>query len=915
MIPTHPASTELILPLSSEAATLQAAGGKGANLSRLVRAGFSVPGGFLLTTQAYQVFVAANALEDRIQTALSQVAGGDPPATESASATIRALFKGGRLPVDLADALVSAYIRLGRPAVAVRSSATAEDLPETSFAGQQDTYLNVIGEEALLEAVKACWGSLWTARAINYRAHNAICQEGIALCVVVQVMVESQVSGVMFTANPLTGLRAETVIDATYGLGEALVSGQVEPDHYVVDPTQNNLLKKVIGAKAISIRGKVDGGTTVIQEATYPSQALPDEQILALAKLGQQVAALYQAPQDIEWAWADNRLVLLQSRAITSLFPLPEGMTAEPLKVMFSFGAVQGMLDPITPYGRDVIYQAFAIGSGLFGLKRTADTQTALLTAGERLWANISTLMHNSVGRKLIPAILPFIEPTILQALDKLWDDPRLKPGKTGLSPRAITQIARFILPMAANVILNLLSPAARREAIVHNGENVLDVMAARCSAIQGDRQSRLARLAQMLPELADKYLRRTLILFVSGVAAGMASFNLLFKLSSELPKTQPDGTPARWGDLIMKITRGLPNNPTTEMDLRLWDIAQTIHRDPPSYQVFQANPTETLTTLYQQKQLPGLAQSAIDRFLSQYGGRGLGEIDAGRPRWSENPLQVVEMLANYLHIDKEEQAPDVVFRQSAKSAAVAIDELSAAVSQTRMGWLKARLVRLAAHRARELMGIRESPKFFAVRMFAIPRRALLGVGQEFVQAGELDHPDDLFFLSTNELIAFAKGEKRDWKALIVTRRETFERERRRRQIPRLLLSDGRAFYEGLISTGGDDHTLIGSPVSPGSVQGKVRVVLDPRQAHLIHGEIMVCPGTDPSWTPLFLSAGGLVMETGGMMTHGAVVAREYGIPAIVGVDQATRRLVTGQTIQMDGSTGQIVILDGQDGL
>src|SRR5450759_4998266 len=156
-------------------------------------------------------------------------------------------------------------------------------------------------------------------------------------------------------------------------------------------------------------------------------------------------------------AWADNRLVLLQSRAITSLFPLPEGMTAEPLKVMFSFGAVQGMLDPITPYGRSMICQGFAIASGLFGLKRTADTQTALLTAGDRLWANISTPMHNSVGRKLFPAILPFIEPTILQALDNLWDDPRLKPGKTGLSPRAITQIARFILPMAANMILNLL--------------------------------------------------------------------------------------------------------------------------------------------------------------------------------------------------------------------------------------------------------------------------------------------------------------------------------------------------------------------------------------------------------------------------------------------------------------------------
>jgi pyruvate,water dikinase len=364
-----------------------------------------------------------------------------------------------------------------------------------------------------------------------------------------------------------------------------------------------------------------------------------------------------------------------------------------------------------------------------------------------------------------------------------------------------------------------------------------------------------------------------------------------------------------------MKITRGLPHNPTTEMDLKLWAIAQTIRQDPASYRVFQGNPTPALTTLYQQKQLPGAAQIAVDHFLQQYGGRGLAEIDAGRARWIENPLQVFEMLSNYLQIENVDQAPDVIFKQSAQSAADAIDELAAAVRKTRTGWIKSHLVRFAAGRARELMGVRENPKFFAVRLLAIPRLAILGVGREFVQAGELQRPDDLFFLSTKELIAFANEEKQDWKALISYRRETFEWESRRRQIPRLLLSDGRAFYEGLSSKNRDRRSLNGSPVSPGSITGKVRVVFDPRQANLQPGEIMVCPGTDPSWTPLFLSAGGLVMETGGMMTHGAVVAREYGIPAIVGVDQATRRLVTGQTVQIDGSTGQIAILVDQDAL
>jgi pyruvate,water dikinase len=713
----------------------------------------------------------------------------------------------------------------------------------------------------------------------------------------------------MFTANPLTGLRSETVIDATYGLGEALVSGQVQPDHYVVDTLNHTILKKELGAKALSIRSQAGGGTAPVQEDRSHSQALPDDQILDLVELGQQVAAHYQAPQDIEWAYRDGSLVLLQSRPVTSLFPTPEGMPAEPLSVMFSFAAVQGMLDPLTPLGRDVLFQVAAMASGLFGYQRSAGTQTVFYSAGERLWVNLSTPLRNTVGRTVFYTILPFVEPTIVQALDEVIDDPRLKPGKPGVSLRAMTRIARFALPLMANVMLNLLSPAARRKAIVANGEAVLEEFTARCASIQGERHSRLDRLASVLPELAETRLVPTLVMFISGVATGMASFNLLFQLAHGLPDRRPGASQAGWHDLIMKITRGLPNNPTTEMDLNLWHIAQTIRRDPLTWQAFQSNPPDTLAHLYLQGQLPGLAQTEINKFLKQYGGRGLGEIDAGRPRWAENPHQVFEMLASYLRIDQPDQAPDAIFDQSARSAQQAIDELAAAVRQTRAGWFKARLVKLVARRVRELMSMREAPKFFAVRMFSILRQALLAVGHEFAQDGELDRADDLCFLTLDEMKALAGLEKRDWKELIAQRRALYEREMRRKQIPRVLLNDGRAFYEGLPSRGGDGHHLAGSPVSPGSAQGKVRVVFDPRQAGLLPGEILVCRGTDPSWTPLFLSAGGLVMETGGMMTHGAVVAREYGIPAIVGVDQATARLATGQTIQMDGSTGQIVIL------
>ena len=358
-----------------------------------------------------------------------------------------------------------------------------------------------------------------------------------------------------------------------------------------------------------------------------------------------------------------------------------------------------------------------------------------------------------------------------------------------------------------------------------------------------------------------------------------------------------------------MQVTRGMPNNPTTEMDLRLWEIARTIREDEEARRIFQENSAQSLSGLYLAGELPPAALQSVRKFLDRYGSRGLGEIDLGRRRWAEDPAHIFESLTSYLKIENESQAPDVVFARGAESAQQAIETLESDVRGTRHGWLKAHLVRFFAGRARQLMGLRESPKFFAVRMFGLVRAQIYKSGLEFAQAGELDSPDDFFFLTFDELKEFASQSERDWHSLIRERKQDYERETRRKQIPRLLLSDGRAFYEGVNSAKVTDGGLSGSPVSPGSVEGRVRVVFNPAQAGLQPGEILVCPGTDPSWTPLFLSAAGLIMEVGGMMTHGAVVAREYGIPAIVGVGEATNRLHTGQLIRMDGSSGLIELL------
>jgi len=902
-----------VLPLDSDLAELSNAGGKGSNLARLARAGFPVPGGFLLTTAAYRLFVSANQLEPVIQAQLEGLPAQDAAALEGASGRIRALFSAGALPEELAGALAAAYAHLGAGAVAVRSSATAEDLPDLSFAGQQDTFLNITSLEGLREAVVNCWSSLWTARAIGYRARNRIHGADLALAVVVQSMVESRASGVMFTANPLSGLRSETVIDAALGLGEGLVSGQVEPDHYVVDARTGEITQKTLGAKALAVVYSPGGGTRTQPGDNRALQALSDDQIVELARLGQRVQEEYEFPQDIEWAEAGGKLYLLQSRAITSLFPLPAGMPAEPLKVMFSFGAVQGLLDPITPIGQHTMQLVVASMARLYAMRVSANTQTALYTAGERLWANFTPLLRNTVGRDFIHYAMALVEPTIGQAIQQILDDPRLKPARRGMTLAGRVTIGRFVLPLAANVLMNLTAPVARRVSIVAGGEHVLAELRKKSAQIQGDRYQKLAQRALLLDTIFEQHLLRTFLRFVSCVAAGMVSWNMLNLLTRKIPVERFLHLGKTRQDLLMEVTRGMPYNPTTEMDLALWAMARVIRADAPSWQAAMA-PAEELAARYLAGALPQVLQVAVAGFLEKYGGRGLGEIDLGRARWADHPAHVFEMLASFLRIEDAGQAPDVVFARGEQAALRAIDALVEAARGTRWGWLRARLLRFFAGRARNLMGARESPKFFVVRMLASVRSELIQSGREWVQAGELREADDLVYLTFDEIGALARREQRDWTALIAARRANLERERGRRQIPRLLLSDGRAFYEGIVNEDTGEGVVVGNPVSPGQVEGLVRVVLDPRQANLHPGEIMVCPGTDPSWTPLFLTAGGLVMEVGGMMTHGAVVAREYGIPAIVGVDRATTRLITGQRIRIDGSSGKIVLLETDAG-
>jgi pyruvate,water dikinase len=457
--------------------------------------------------------------------------------------------------------------------------------------------------------------------------------------------------------------------------------------------------------------------------------------------------------------------------------------------------------------------------------------------------------------------------------------------------------VARFALPVIGGLLRTLIRPDAGRAQFKRELESRVAEVEAQMVA-QTTLEGRLACVEEVIAAAFPWVFRR----FLPRFAVAMGSLNLLLRISRELPGGR---------EAALTVTRGLPHNVTTEMDLALWGIAQAIRSDGEALDWVREGDPATMADGFLAGRLPRTAQEEISAFLARYGMRGVGEIDLGRPRWRENPEPIMQALQSYLRIEDREQAPDVVFARGVVAAQEAVVQLVDEARATPRGWLRARVVRWAARRVRALAGLRESPKFWIVRVMDLVRASLLDGGHELAEAGVLDRADDLFFLRLGELHALAAGDERDWRALVVRRREAHAREERRSQIPRLLLSDGQAFYEGVSGTGDEaEGVLPGSPVSPGVVEGRVRVVLDPHAAHLAPGEILVCPGTDPAWTPLFLAAGGLVMEVGGLMTHGSVVAREYGIPAVVGVTRACDRLRTGQRVRVDGTAGHVTLLN-----
>lgn len=861
---------ELVVDLQGLGAhALPRVGGKAAHLGELIAAGFGVPPGFVVTTPAY-----------------ARAAAGLDPARPD---RVRAGLADAPVPPAVAAAVRAAYARLGPDVpVAVRSSATAEDLPWASFAGQQDTFLNVVGDDAVLDAVRRCWASLWTDRAVSYRAAQGIDDRGVQLAVVVQRMVDAQVAGVLFTADPVTGTRTRTVIDASPGLGEAVVSGAVVPDRVVVDADG---VRTTLGTKAVRVRPLPGGGTEQVTTTGAAGRAcLTDAQVAALAELGRRVEAHFGAPQDVEWAIdAAGALWLTQARPITTLHPLPP--PAGPgLRVLLCASLAQGLTRPVTPMGLSGLRVVAATASArAFGVP-VADPVAgppAFRTAGGRAFIDITPALRSAPGRAILPRILDVMESRSARVLRSLFADPRLAVRQPSWAPflrGLVRALLRFRVPVLVG--LALLRPDAARRRVERIGDRVRALTGPVGATSAAERIDRAVHvLGQAFPVLPTTF---------PAAATGLGLLALARRIAG------PDLDDATADEVL----RSLPYNGTTEMDLRLWGLARRLRGDLAAAAALRGTPPAELAHRYRDGTLPPALQSGLAAFLLRYGHRAVAEIDLGMPRWCEDPAHVLGVLANYLRLDDPALAPDVVFARGAQAAEAAI---AATVARVRTrSRLRAVAVGFALRRVRRLAGLRETHKDYLVRLLAHARELLLGVGAALAGRGLLDRPDDVFLLDLAEARAALAGA--DPRPTVAARRAEYDRELRRRHVPRVLLSDGTE-PEAVARPGSPpDGALVGTAASAGSVTARARVVLDPVGAHLEPGEILVAPSTDPGWTPLFLTAGGLVMEMGGPNSHGAVVAREYGIPAVVGVADATTRISTGQEVTLDGAAGLVRI-------
>ncbi|WP_430786848.1 phosphoenolpyruvate synthase [Virgibacillus flavescens] len=848
-----------------------AVGGKGMHLGELSNMhGIHVPEGFCVSTEAYQKALEQNEAFHELLDQLTLLTVEDRDQITAISSEIRNIIREVAIPFEVVDAVTQYHSRFGdEHAYAVRSSATAEDLPHASFAGQQDTYLNIIGKEAILRHISKCWASLFTERAVIYRMRNGFGHHNVYLSVVIQRMIFPQASGILFTADPVTSNRNVLSIDASFGLGEALVSGLVSADCYKVQG--DKIIDKTIASKKLAIYALPEGGTETEQldSNQQTKQTLTDQQISQLAQIGKQIEASFGCPQDIEWCLVDETFYIVQSRPITTLFPIPEANDQEN-HVYLSVGHQQMMTAPMKP-----------LGMSLYLLI----TPAPMRKAGGRLFLDVAPRLATVVGQEALLNTMdsdPLIKGALMSIIER--DFIKLLPNdQTAPPPKRNDSDLLAQIENNPNIVSDLIK---RNQASVEklnqniqtkSGEDLLDFI--------------LEDIQQLKKFLFDPLSTGV---FMTAINASLWINEKMNEWLGEKNTADP-------------LSKSVPNNITSEMGLALMHVADIVRPYPEVVDYLQHVKDDNFLEELVKFEGGQEAYDAIYAYLNKYGMRCAGEIDISKTRWSEKPITLVPMILDNIKAF-EPNAGKRKFEQGQKEAMEKEQELLARLIQLPDGEQKAEETKRMIRRIRNFIGYREYPKYGWINRYFIYKQALMKEAELLVQAGVIHDKEDIFYLTFGELHEVVRTNKLDYQ--IISKRKDDYKLYEKLTPPRVITSEGEIITGEYKRENVPTNAIVGLPVSSGVIEGRARVVLHMEDAVLEDGDILVTSFTDPGWTPLFVSIAGLITEVGGLMTHGSVIAREYGLPAVVGVENATKLIKDGQRIRVNGAEGYIEILD-----
>jgi pyruvate,water dikinase len=861
-------STQYTLSLDDQSASLDLVGGKGASLARLTRAGFQVPGGYHITTLAYKRFVEESKLRSRILEIIEQVDASDPGELAAASQEISNLFNQTEIPSEVVNAVVQAYANLPglSPAVAVRSSATAEDLPDASFAGQQETFLNVSGPAALLEATRNCWASLWTARAIGYRARQNIHSQDVSLAVVVQLLIPAEAAGILFTANPINGKRDQIVINASWGLGEAVVGGLVTPDTLTLDKSSKEILTREIAEKKLQTV-RINGGT---QELPVPASlrnisVLNDQQAADLASIGNEIEGLYDMPMDIEWALSDGEFSIVQARPITVL-PEPEPPVPDEWKLPAGAYAamrnniVELMADPLSPLfktlGLNAVNTSMSrLMTGFFGNQDVMPGQL-IIAVNEYAYYNGSVKFGPMM--KIVLDTPGVMRRMFTGAVERWTEDGR---------PRYLQIVNQW-----QSSDWQQLSSIELIEAINQLSEAAIDAYGSLVSGV------------------------------IPAAWISEALFTMIYKL-------------VRRGDDPSAPTylMGFDSLPI-RAEKSLYEISVWVRENEDLSTYLTGTATTDLVADFDSDQAPdGIGETVWrdwqDRFrahLQEYG-HMIYNLDFANPVPADEPTPVFETLK--LFVNGQGVNPYNRQQASTKRREQAIQSMQKKLK----GW-RLNLFQKNLERAQRYAPLREDGLADVGLSYPLLRQMLFELGKRFNQAGLIEHDPDIFWLEQEEIVDAAG--KMDHGLVVESLVDLIPQRKAiwqsaNKAAPPMALPQLKVFGFDLMklkagrSRKGEEEMLKGVAASPGSVTAPASVLHGPEDFNKMQtGNVLVASITTPAWTPLFARASAVVTDVGGPLSHGSIVAREYGIPAVLGTDSATKYIQDGQTITVNGDSG-----------